>query len=106
MGEKLMARTPVKGRFLSRYDLLFHREIFGWKPAVGAFGISLSPVSLSPYSFFLFSHTCFWLSHVAAVVAGIAGVGCIAALRCSASFCGSTALCGAASGVIACRALA
>jgi len=45
MGEKLMARTPVKGRFLSRYDLLFIRNRQDENQPLCAFGISLSPVS-------------------------------------------------------------
>ena len=45
MGEKLVARTPVKGRFLGHYDLLFIRNREDENQPLCAFGISLSPVS-------------------------------------------------------------
>lgn len=44
-GEELSARIPVKGRFLSRYDLLFIRNRQDENQPLCAFGISLSPVS-------------------------------------------------------------
>ena len=44
-GEELPARIPVKGRFLSRYDLLFIRNRQDENLPLCAFGISLSPVS-------------------------------------------------------------